>query len=236
MRTSGLCKLFEADTTSLLEIYSISNDPLARRYESYKNSLSLSREELLFHGTESCDLSRGLCNSCSMCRISETGFKVSLAQTNISWDRFGRGIYFAPNSSKGHDYNQKSETPTGVRFLIVSKVALGRQYKTKRKMRNIHNPPIGYDSILGQPGKGLNYPEAVVYRDEAALPCYIIKYTAVTRNRDGCRAAPGQTGKYYCGRKVLSCFCCDGHCGPNDGCNCSACQWLDQTPPIYFSS
>lgn len=28
--------------------------------------------------------------------------------------------------------------------------------------------------------------------------------------------------------KVLTCSCCDGHCGPNNGCNCLPCQKLDQ--------
>lgn len=38
----------------------------------------------------------------------------------------------------------------------------------------------------------------------------------------------GETGKYYCGMKVLTCSCCDGHCGPDNGCNCLPCQKLDQ--------
>ena len=38
----------------------------------------------------------------------------------------------------------------------------------------------------------------------------------------------GDTGKYYCGMKLLSCNCCDGHCGPNNGCNCGPCAQLDR--------
>ena len=37
----------------------------------------------------------------------------------------------------------------------------------------------------------------------------------------------GETGKYYCGRRLISCQCCDGVCGPNDGCNCTSCSQLD---------
>jgi len=33
--------------------------------------------------------------------------------------------------------------------------------------------------------------------------------------------------KHYCGEKVLTCKCCDGHCGPNNGCNCSSCTLQD---------
>ncbi|XP_048243824.1 E3 ubiquitin-protein ligase HERC2-like isoform X1 [Haliotis rufescens] len=47
-------------------------------------------------------------------------------------------------------------------------------------------------------------------------------------NSTGAIAKKGDTGKYYCGMKVLSCPCCDGHCGPDNGCNCPACQKLDQ--------
>ncbi|GFN81530.1 E3 ubiquitin-protein ligase herc2-like, partial [Plakobranchus ocellatus] len=42
------------------------------------------------------------------------------------------------------------------------------------------------------------------------------------------RDIASETGKFYCGMKVLSCACCDGHCGPNNGCNCPPCQQLDK--------
>ena len=47
-------------------------------------------------------------------------------------------------------------------------------------------------------------------------------------NIEGALAKKGSTGRYYCGRHVLSCPCCDGNCGPNNGCSCPACQKLDQ--------
>ena len=39
----------------------------------------------------------------------------------------------------------------------------------------------------------------------------------------------GSTGKYYCGMPLdgQNCICCDGHCGPGSGCNCSSCMELD---------
>jgi len=47
-------------------------------------------------------------------------------------------------------------------------------------------------------------------------------------NFDGVKAVKSVISKkYYCGRKILTCICCDGHCGPTDGCNCKACKWLD---------
>ncbi|CAG5129600.1 unnamed protein product, partial [Candidula unifasciata] len=47
-------------------------------------------------------------------------------------------------------------------------------------------------------------------------------------NSAGALAKKGDTGKFYCGMKVLSCACCDGHCGPTNGCNCPGCQQLDK--------
>lgn len=47
-------------------------------------------------------------------------------------------------------------------------------------------------------------------------------------NSAGVLSKKGDTGKYYCGMKLLSCNCCDGHCGPNNGCNCGPCAQLDK--------
>ncbi|CAF1294118.1 unnamed protein product [Rotaria magnacalcarata] len=48
-------------------------------------------------------------------------------------------------------------------------------------------------------------------------------------NKYGRAATIGVTGKYYCGDylDVIRCSCCDGRCGPGNGCNCSGCMELD---------
>ncbi|EDV24531.1 uncharacterized protein TRIADDRAFT_56425 [Trichoplax adhaerens] len=46
-------------------------------------------------------------------------------------------------------------------------------------------------------------------------------------NSSGAIARKGKSGHFYCGRRVLTCTCCDGFCGPNDGCNCGPCRRLD---------
>ena len=49
-----------------------------------------------------------------------------------------------------------------------------------------------------------------------------------TKNSLGRVARLGQSGKFYCGGKTgFSCGCCDGNCGPSNGCNCVACMKLD---------
>jgi hypothetical protein len=38
----------------------------------------------------------------------------------------------------------------------------------------------------------------------------------------------GASGKYYCGQRLnVNCSCCNGLCGPGDGCNCQSCMLLD---------
>lgn len=39
-------------------------------------------------------------------------------------------------------------------------------------------------------------------------------------NNRGFRAKLASNGKYYCGKKLdgPECYCCDGNCGPSDGC------------------
>ena len=47
-------------------------------------------------------------------------------------------------------------------------------------------------------------------------------------NQEGRAVHLGITGKFYCGvKQKIKCECCNGYCGPNDGCNCSSCMKLD---------
>lgn len=50
---------------------------------------------------------------------------------------------------------------------------------------------------------------------------------SVKKNNNGDISKLGNTGKYYCGKKVLNCRCCNGYCGPTNGDNCESCQYLD---------
>ncbi|KOB65005.1 putative E3 ubiquitin-protein ligase HERC2 [Operophtera brumata] len=45
-------------------------------------------------------------------------------------------------------------------------------------------------------------------------------------NAAGITAKLGDSGKYYCGLRILTCTCCDGLCGPHSGCACSPCTAL----------
>ena len=53
--------------------------------------------------------------------------------------------------------------------------------------------------------------------------------TEVSINREGVLSWRASNGKFYCRQPVVSCDCCDNICGPNQGCNCTACQELEKT-------
>ena len=70
---------------------------------------------------------------------------------------------------------------------------------------------------------------------------YTNDFIATKVNSTGRQARLGATGKYYCSGKLdLSpkCICCDGACGPTNGCNCSSCMALDistrKLPPGWY--
>ena len=60
-------------------------------------------------------------------------------------------------------------------------------------------------------------------------PKKVINKRLVYFNLIGKLAQLGTTGKFYCGGKldVMKCTCCNGSCGPGNGCNCSECMKLD---------
>ena len=47
-------------------------------------------------------------------------------------------------------------------------------------------------------------------------------------NRDGFACRKGETGHFYCGRKVMEEDGCDGYCGPTNGPSCYACTMIEQ--------
>ena len=109
-----------------------------------------------------------------MCRIAKSGFDEQKIRTNITkFQRFGRGFYLAPNSSKSHEYTQGA---FDYRALLLCDVCPGRKYVLQRTDQTLNGPPSGYHSIYGQPGQSLNFEEIVLPRADAILPRYIIVY------------------------------------------------------------
>lgn len=70
-------------------------------------------------------------------------------------------------------------------------------------------------------------------RDPLSKPAKVemayIQTIEAKTNSKGVLARLGKNGKYYCGQRIEGprCGCCDGYCGPINGCNCDACMMLD---------
>lgn len=161
-------------------VYIIDNPNLKRTWNLYKQSLSYYQQtEEHYHGTKlMCDISttNDLCcaRDCSVCRIAEGGFDEQKIKTNIPhFQRFGRGFYLAPNSSKCHDYTQGAFS---YRALLLCEVCPGKKFPLSKNNRSCEGPPSGYHSIHGQVGGDLNYEEIVLPRADAILPKFIIVY------------------------------------------------------------
>ncbi|KAK6190887.1 hypothetical protein SNE40_002658 [Patella caerulea] len=56
-------------------------------------------------------------------------------------------------------------------------------------------------------------------------------------NRDGAPCRKGTTGKYYCGRRVMTDDRrTDGYCGPTNGNNCRACRIIDKKSTTRYAN
>ena len=134
-----------------------------------------------FHGTKlNCDLGLSSGNyrtcsnsSCVVCSILNNGFLLQHAQSNISFGRFGRGLYFSSCSSKSDDYCRGS---SNVYAMFVAHVVVGKGQKLYHDDTTLLRAPNGCDSVLGEVGGSLNYDEVITYDDASALPLYVILY------------------------------------------------------------
>eukprot|EP01126_Amoeba_proteus_P040943 TRINITY_DN4392_c0_g2_i11.p1 TRINITY_DN4392_c0_g2~~TRINITY_DN4392_c0_g2_i11.p1 ORF type:complete len:293 (-),score=22.05 TRINITY_DN4392_c0_g2_i11:72-950(-) len=150
-------------------------------YDLEKSNFQNPNERELWHGTGvhckiySC---KSICShtDCALCRIVTNNFSLSKAQSNIRWGRFGNGIYFAPNSSKSHDYNTNSEVDD-VRAMLLCKVIMGTTFVTRDNHCHLIHPPSGYDSVTGEVGNALNYPECVVWNEKRILTTHLVFYS-----------------------------------------------------------
>jgi len=153
-----------------------------KEYEKYKTAIAQkngdANEKRWWHGSNlACPLwqTRASCNSaCHICNILNKGFLMKYANTKNSWGRFGAGLYFAPDAAKSNDYTNPYQN---VRCLILCKVVVGKPMIYLQDQPDLTAPPLGYDSVLGETGGGnLNYPELVLFNEDAILPAYAVFY------------------------------------------------------------
>jgi len=193
-----LCEKFRRDWArrkgpcpSIVSIAKIINPVVSQRFESYHNTLRIQGIEQHYHGTRlCCDLANSaeLCDgpNCGICGIARKGFDPQKISRS-SFQRFGEGFYFAPNSSKAYDYATGNRFGAAVGILrntcyssvLLCDIAPGRKYTLQFRDPLLSKPPPGYDSFYGEnravTGRGeLNYDELVVFDHQAIHPRYII--------------------------------------------------------------
>ncbi|KAI6651538.1 hypothetical protein LOD99_5146 [Oopsacas minuta] len=163
-------------------IFKVRPDGVEGKFNEYLQSLREKAKtiEYYFHGCKiTCDLlnTKTLCNrtDCTICLVSRQGFDISKVGTNVSFTRFGRGLYFAPESSKCHDYTLGVDS-YGYRAMFYVKCAPGFKQLEFKDNPNRTAPDSKYNSLYGHAGGSLNYDELCLYTDKACVPEYIIIY------------------------------------------------------------
>ncbi|EIW84463.1 ADP-ribosylation [Coniophora puteana RWD-64-598 SS2] len=170
----------------LLSQYETHRAGVEARGDFVSAGMSLGNEQRRWHGTfRECLLgdegNTETCNSvqCRLCQIIRCSFKIELFGTNMTWGRFGKGIYTTSTSSKANDYSKSSQGSL-YKTLLLNKVIVGNGFKVTRDQQTLQAPPSGYDSVLAEvvPGGTLNYDELVLYNDDAIRPSYLVVYDA----------------------------------------------------------
>ena len=161
-------------------VFVVTNCDRERKWLAYRQRLTVNDDESYYHGTTlACNIlnMQQLCKfpSCGVCGISCNGLDKSCIRQKVDFQRFGPGFYLAPHSSKCHDYTEGNRE-SGYRAMLLCKVLPGRKYHLTKTEQRLQGPPAGYDSIYGQIGRDLNYPEIVLTNPDAVIVQYIILY------------------------------------------------------------
>jgi len=152
----------------ITSISKVCNPKLREAYLKCRLSLyDPSVEELKFHGT-STDAVKGICTN---------GFRLPNDP-----GMYGKGIYFATDSSK----SAQERYTKGSHTLLLCQVGIGRSQVVKTAQRELELKMLmllKYDSVFAKRGTrvsgGVQYDEFIVYRAKQAIPQYIIYYDIV---------------------------------------------------------
>ena len=188
---ANLCEKFHRDWArgkapcpSIISIAMIINPVTLVTFESYRHTLPwlFQGVEQHYHGTRlCCDLANSAepCENpnCGACGIARKGFDPQRI-CKSSFQRFGEGFYFAPNSSKSHDYAIGKrfgavvvEKNTRYSSVLLCDIAPGN--KCTLQFRGPSYPPPGFHSFYAGSQGELNYDELVIFDHRAIHPRYI---------------------------------------------------------------
>ena len=142
-------------------------DELEKKHNFIAQGKSAGNENRRWHGTmRDCNIGNPgekrakFCRSsnCSICSIFQSSFDLIKFGQHTNFGKFGEAIYTSATSSKASDYITERSGP--YHSFILAKVALGRCKTLTVQDTTLRAAPPGYDSVIGEPGKDLNYDEA----------------------------------------------------------------------------
>ncbi|KAI0688516.1 hypothetical protein BC835DRAFT_308186 [Cytidiella melzeri] len=113
--------------------------------------------------------------ACSLCSIIKSSFRVAKFGQRTNFGRFGQGIYTSATSSKANDYVDGPRS-SPFKAMLLNDVVLGNVKRLYANDPKLTQPPAGFDSVIGEPGNCLNYDEAIVYKNKAIRPLFLVVY------------------------------------------------------------
>ncbi|KAI1112562.1 hypothetical protein F5Y14DRAFT_442541 [Nemania sp. NC0429] len=170
-------------SANIKEIYLAEESGINRAYRGKRFQRNNSSYKVYFHGTQrACNIGRWgsalrYCKKpeCRLCGILWHSFDVK-----FSGCMFGAGIYTTPSSSKADSYARNHHLLSSRHAILICRVVSNYPQRLAAADPSLTAPSSGYDSVQGltiQEGGTLNYPEVVVYRNEAIVPIGVIFYT-----------------------------------------------------------
>ncbi|KAI1162727.1 hypothetical protein F5B18DRAFT_622667 [Nemania serpens] len=153
-----------------------------QRFNMYRGNTTYKE---YFHGTQrACNIGRWgsslrYCKKpeCRLCGILWHSFDVKFSGQGCM---FGAGIYTTPSSSKADIYARNHHLLSSRHAMLICRVVSNSPQQLAAADPSLAAPGVGYDSVKGLTvveGGTLNYPEVVVYRNDAIVPVGVIFYT-----------------------------------------------------------
>ena len=132
-----------------------------RRFET--DGKTVGNLQGLFHGTK----------NCNMAGILSRGLLIAPKSAPVSGYMFGKGIYFADQSSKSAQYSLVwANNKRDIGYLFLADVALGK-IKTEQAPTYREEAPRGYHSVQGCKGTHLIHNEFIIYKTSQCTLRYI---------------------------------------------------------------
>ena len=132
-----------------------------RRFET--DGKTVGNLQGLFHGTK----------NCNMAGILSRGLLIAPKNAPVSGYMFGKGIYFADQSSKSAQYSLVwANNKRDIGYLFLADVALGK-IKTEQAPQYREEAPRGFHSVQGCKGTHLIHNEFIIYKTAQCTLRYI---------------------------------------------------------------